>query len=639
MIVLQRCTAIFFIFLLAVLTAGQAETQTLPSFSTTLFAGAGDCQFCHAAGSGVLTSSSGEDISPPAHWRSSMMANASKDPFWRAKVTAETLENPAIAAAIEDKCCTCHAPMGHRQSRENGQSSYGLADLLTDTAGLDGVSCTLCHQVQDNRDNTEESFSGHYNITSDRLIFGPYQNPASAQMKNVVDYTPTYSDHVNESELCATCHTLFTSYVDNDGNLGGAFPEQTPYLEWQNSKYPGTGESCQSCHMPSLDESLIISLRPPVLSTKRTPVWRHVFVGGNTFLPAIINMYPSETGAYSGSQSLDMTEMNAREMIGTKTAEITVSAEIQEGTLLAEVEVTNLCGHKFPTGYPSRQAWIHFRVSDPDGALIFESGNPDTFANPAGDSYSPHYDVISDPAQVQIYESVMGDVDGKPTATLLRGASYLKDNRLPPAGFAKNTGDYASMAIMGAAADDGDFNKESTSGGSGGDTVHYQIPFDAPGGNFTVSATLYYRSISEHFANSLFTHDNNTVVNTFKTMHDEAVKQAEEVDSASTVVIAPTSVENSDKPEEYTLGNYPNPFNAGTAIQVHTPEQEQVSINVYNITGQNIATIYDGALNAGTHVFSWQGVTDSGTKVESGIYFLNMRAGDTTLNRKITLLE
>lgn len=37
---------------------------------------------------------------------------------------------------------------------------------------------------------------------------------------------------------CATCHTLFTPYVDNEGNVAGEAPEQTPYLEWKNSIYP-----------------------------------------------------------------------------------------------------------------------------------------------------------------------------------------------------------------------------------------------------------------------------------------------------------------------------------------------------------------------------------------------------------------
>ena len=107
--------SVYLLFLIAGIPANSAA-QTLPSFSTSLFAGPGDCQFCHTAGSGTLRTLKGEDVSPPANWRSSMMAHSSKDPFWRAKVASEIIENPSLAAVIEDKCTSCHAPMGHRES-------------------------------------------------------------------------------------------------------------------------------------------------------------------------------------------------------------------------------------------------------------------------------------------------------------------------------------------------------------------------------------------------------------------------------------------------------------------------------------------------------------------------------------------
>ncbi len=61
----------------------------------------------------------------------------------------------------------------------------------------------------------------------------------------------------------------------------------------------------------------------------------------------------------------------------------------------------------------------------------------DNDADPA--AYEPHYATIDDAEQVQIYESIMGNTDGEVTTTLLRGAGYLKDNRLLPSGFDKDT--------------------------------------------------------------------------------------------------------------------------------------------------------------------------------------------------------
>ncbi|MGC8781083.1 MAG: hypothetical protein ACP5UQ_09485, partial [Anaerolineae bacterium] len=65
---------------------------------------------------------------------------------------------------------------------------------------------------------------------------------------------------------------------------------------------------------------------------------------------------------------------------------------------------------------------------DPDGTI---AGN-DADADPL--KFEPHYDLITAADQVQIYEPIMGDHEGKVTYTLLRAARYLKDNRLLPAG-------------------------------------------------------------------------------------------------------------------------------------------------------------------------------------------------------------
>lgn len=636
--VFQRAVYFFSFCLITLQITGMSAAQTLPSFSTSLFAGPGDCQFCHAAGTGTLVSSTGEDVSPPAHWRSSMMANAAKDPFWRAKVAAEILEHPAIASAIEDKCTTCHAPMGHRQSREDGQAAYSIINLTADTAGLDGVSCTACHQVQDNRTAIDESFSGHYSITANRLIYGPYENPNGNQMKMRVNFTPAYSNHVESSELCAVCHTLFTSYVDNDGNLGGTFPEQTPYLEWKNSRYPNAGESCQSCHMPSLKETTKISLRPVAIAP-RNPVWRHEFIGGNTLLPAIIAANQASIGAYSGTAALDMTVMNAREMLTGRTAVLSLAAELSGDSLFADVAVTNLCGHKFPTGYPGRQAWIHLTVADEAGAIIFESGTEDSPGSSAVDSFRPHFDYISDPSQVQIYEPVMGDVDGVPTATLLRGASYLKDNRIPPAGFVSDGNDYASIAIIGEAVSDPDFNRTGVDEGSGADTVHYRILLGTVGGTLNVTASLRYRSISERFAAALFAFDDPAVAS-FKGMYDAAGTKAETIDSTSLIVEAPLSAEtDSPRPSGFTVGNFPNPFNAGTTVTVSLPVTGSVSLIIYNVAGQRVTTLFEGSLPSGTYTFAWNGRADSGAKTESGIYFVKAQSGVRIATTKMLFLE
>jgi len=99
--------SIMFIFCLT-LSLG---TQSLPTETSILFSGAGNCSLCHIAGGGAFTTQAGTDISPTTLWRSTMMANAARDPLWQAKVTAEVAEHPALQTVIEDKCTTCHRPM------------------------------------------------------------------------------------------------------------------------------------------------------------------------------------------------------------------------------------------------------------------------------------------------------------------------------------------------------------------------------------------------------------------------------------------------------------------------------------------------------------------------------------------------
>jgi len=108
--------------------------------------------------------------------------------------------------------------------------------------------------------------------------------------------------------------------------------------------------------------------------------------------------------------------------------------------------VEDVSGHKIPTGYPSRRVWIHFLVRERNGHTVFESGALTAQGLIQGNDndadagrYEPHYNEISSGEQVQIYESIMGDRQGVPTTGLLSAVRFLKDNRLLPVGFNKNT--------------------------------------------------------------------------------------------------------------------------------------------------------------------------------------------------------
>jgi hypothetical protein len=256
--------------------------------------------------------------------------------------------------------------------------------------------------------------------------------------------------------------------------------------------------------MPTADGPVVISNMPRGGQlVARSPFAQHHFVGGNVFMLKLFKTHGKALGLTAGTEHLDATLARTAERLETGTAQLSVvSAEVAGDTLSVVVEVTSLAGHKFPTGFPSRRAWIRLTLVDGEGNVFFESGQPLASGGIAGNDadedgarYEPHYDLITNPDQVQVYESIMHNSDGQVTYTLLRAASYAKDNRLLPRGFDRESA-REDIAVWGAAAVDDTF-----AGGS--DRVTYQIDARAYSGPFTVSAELLYQSISYRFAQDL----------------------------------------------------------------------------------------------------------------------------------------
>lgn len=465
------------------------EAAELTSWTRGVFSGSGNCTFCHDTGGQALRDAAGGSVSITGDWRGTMMAHAFRDPLWQAVMEAETVARPDLKGFIEDKCETCHAPMARTQKHRDGKGLLGLAEAKGDPLAWDGVSCTLCHQIQPGNLGRPESFSGGYEIHATRKIFGPYEDPLTMPMQRHVDYTPEHGRHMADSGLCATCHTLHTPILGAGGKVEGKFPEQTPFLEWQASAYPRAGKHCQDCHMQRVDEPVRISVRPPWLEA-RQPFWRHQFVGGNAFMLRLLADGSRTLEPNGNPEDLESAIRRAREQLG-HAAQLEATARQEDSHLALEVRVTNLTGHKFPTGHPYRRAWLHVRVEDARGRVVFESGAPGRQGElpGVGDGFLPHHDTITRPTQVQVYESVMGDEGRRRTYGLLSARTYLKDNRIPPRGFpARPEGE---LAVVGEAADDSDFNAE----GGGSDRVTYRIEAEQARGPFHATVALLYQAV------------------------------------------------------------------------------------------------------------------------------------------------
>ncbi len=476
-----------------------------------LFKTSSECLACHNG----LSTASGEDVSIGVSWRSSMMANSGRDPYWMGSVRREVLDHPTHGAAIEDECSVCHMPMARAAAVGSGGSGEVFSHLShidtgrapatdADALAADGVSCTLCHQISGERLGTPASYTGGFVLGAPvggvRQILGPFEITAghTTVMRSATGFTPMAATHLRGSELCATCHTLITEALGENGQVIGRLPEQMPYQEWRHSAFREE-KTCQQCHMPTVDTPTPVT---SVFGAPRVGLARHTFVGGNFFMLRLLNRHRVALNVQALPQELEATARATIRQLQADTAALRIArAERVAAALHIDVQVANLTGHKLPTGYPARRTWIHLTVRDAGGRVVFESGAPlatgaiqgnDNDEDAAG--VEPHHDTIRSADDVQIYESVMGDIAGRPTTGLLTAVRFLKDNRLLPRGFDKATA-AEDIAVRGDAATDSTFTGD-------GDRIRYDVPVTGSG-VLEVTAELRYQPIGFRWARNL----------------------------------------------------------------------------------------------------------------------------------------
>ncbi|GAG34771.1 unnamed protein product, partial [marine sediment metagenome] len=85
--------------------------------------------------------------------------------------------------------------------------------------------------------------------------------------------------------------------------------------------------------------------------------------------------------------------------------------------------------------------------------------------------------------------------------------------------------------------------------------------------------------------------------------------------------------------------NYPNPFNPSTTISYTLPTKSDVKIRIYNLLGQQVRMFDEGTQTAGEHFVVWDGRTDDGTAVATGLYLYRLETGDFTGSKKMVLLK
>jgi hypothetical protein len=321
-------------------------------------------------------------------------------------------------------------------------------------------------------------------------------------MRAHTGYEVTYGEHMVLSSVCATCHTLTTDHAGPD------FPEQSPYLEWRNSVFSyedgltEDSKSCQQCHMED-QGAMRVAHNPnggdfPFL-IDRPEVRGHRFVGGNAFMLELMADHAEELGVLAPPAALRDTAALTRRQLQERTATIAIEEASHDGEFLGfDVVVTNLTGHKLPTGYPGRRMWIEVTVTGGDG-VFWSSGTVDAEGRLEGvdDAFAvPHRERVGPISRApQVYELVAFDAEGAPTPLLTRMATRGKDNRLLPRGW-RPDGPHHEETSPVAIGDDADFV-------GGSDRTFYSLPVAGQGELVTVRARLLYQSVPPHWVDDL----------------------------------------------------------------------------------------------------------------------------------------
>lgn len=174
--------------------------------------------------------------------------------------------------------------------------------------------------------------------------------------------------------------------------------EQATYHEWLNSVYSSEldGASCQSCHMPQITDGVKIAT-PYEGYPARSPIGLHNLVGGNAFILTMLRDNGDALGVTATPAQFDSTIALTLKKLQQHTLDLDLQfLGVAEDSARFELKLSNKAGHKFPSGFPSRRAYIEMVIISQDGDTLMYSGkmNDDYSLADIDTPYEPHYQMI-----------------------------------------------------------------------------------------------------------------------------------------------------------------------------------------------------------------------------------------------------
>jgi hypothetical protein len=467
------------IMIVAGLTMGRLKAElilpgTQPNEGGIEFGKVAQCVLCHSGTTNGLAD-------PYFSWQGGMMAQAARDPVFRAALAVANQDIKGVG----EFCIRCHSPRGWLA----GRSTAADASLLN-REDLHGVSCDACHHLVDPLSEEAKKLAKQvppgygnamYVADPENVARGPY-----GDSKGAMPHHTAKSAYHATSELCANCHNvsnpLQAQNVTNQPPHAFGHIERT-YSEWALSDFAKGNhpQTCQSCHYPRVAGGGQASKYGEL---HRDYFVRHGPTGGSTWVQDAV--YLIWKGKDIDREALEAAKERARQFLQTAAA---LGLECSGGK--TRITVTNLAGHKLPTGYPEgRRMWLNMRFLDENGKLIDELGRyGDAEATLSDQKVS--VPTLLDPDKTRVYECLPGiSQEQAQKHNQSPGASFhfilndviTKDNRIPPRGFKRTAFGEHLSAPVGASYADGQYWDE--------------VEFPLASGTKRVEVRLMYQSVS-----------------------------------------------------------------------------------------------------------------------------------------------
>jgi hypothetical protein len=594
---------------------------TQPGTADTLAeGGVSACAPCHSA-------APGREIRIQGEWAGSMMAHAARDPVFYAALAVANKYSAVTGENTGEYCIRCHSPTGWLAARSEDVTGASLRG--TD---MDGVQCDYCHRVVDPLDPdstvppTLFPVPGYGN--------GMHVVQAAGSPKRGPRFDPAAphgavpDSFQSSASLCGICHD-----VSNPFHTAGQdritlppheySPLERTYSEWLLSAFSSEGPAgtCQGCHMGPAAGYAASSPSAPW----RPDVRAHDLTGGNTFVPRILGAF------WEGLDTalLARGAERARATLG-RAAEVSGTAVRTPGGVTASVRVTNLTGHKLPTGYPEgRRMWLSIAATDSAGDTLRLSG-----------AYDPDAADLVPDSGARVYEAVHGLSDAAaaryglspgPSFHFSLNDTVLFDNRIPPRGFTNAGFAQRRAGPVGASYADG---------------VHWDdAVYELPAGTARIAAVLRYQSVSRPYVTFLRDENAGNVFDwnswgekLYAAWEGGGKSAPETIDSIVIAVgdtVSAAEAGAGGVPPGYRLDPpFPNPFNGSVAVRFALPSGGRVIIDLVDVAGRTVALIADGRYGPGERTVSL-----TAPSLPTGLYLVRMRAGPFSKTGKILLIR